>query len=181
MTTHVSNKEQAKKLSELIEYYEVCNRAEGKSPKTITWYSANLRHFRSYLKNRHLPDSLDNIMGARFGKLYSRNLIDKDISFIPDNLDLITMPNQNWNLCKQMMKDPLQDLLNLPGVACAVLTKAIHRKRPNLIPVCDAIVVEDVLGTNSGKKNANTILMVMEKLRDVGQKNLQALQHIRDF
>ncbi len=124
---------------------------------------------------------LPNVMGARFGELYSRKLIDKDISFIPDNLDLITMPYQDWNLCKQIMKGPLQDLLNLPGVAYAVLTKAIHRKRPNLIPVCDAIVVEDMLGANSDKKNSNTILMAMEKLRDVGQKNLQTLQQIRDF
>ena len=61
MSTNVINQETVKKLSECIDYYEVCNRAEGKSPKTITWYSANLRHFRSYLKNRHLPDSLDNI------------------------------------------------------------------------------------------------------------------------
>jgi len=49
------------KLSELIEYYEVCNKVEGKSPKTISWYSANLKSFRNYLKNRHLPDSLDTI------------------------------------------------------------------------------------------------------------------------
>ena len=42
MTTHVNTPEKAHKLSELIEYYEVCNRAEGKSPKTISWYSANL-------------------------------------------------------------------------------------------------------------------------------------------
>jgi len=27
----------------------------------ISWYSANLRRFRNYLKSRHLPDSLDNI------------------------------------------------------------------------------------------------------------------------
>ena len=61
MTTHVNTKEKAHKLFELIEYYELCNRAEGKSPKTISWYSANLKSFRNYLKNRHLPDSLDNI------------------------------------------------------------------------------------------------------------------------
>ncbi len=61
MTTHVNTKEKAHKLFELIEYYEVCNRAEGKSPKTISWYSANLKNFRNYLKNRHLSDSLDNI------------------------------------------------------------------------------------------------------------------------
>jgi site-specific recombinase XerD len=53
--------EKAYKLSELIEYYEVCNKAEGKSLKTISWYSANLKSFRNYLKSRHLPDYLDNI------------------------------------------------------------------------------------------------------------------------
>ena len=61
MTTHVNTLEKTRKLSEFIDYYEVCNRAEGRSPKTISWYSANLKNFRNYLKNRHLPDSLDNI------------------------------------------------------------------------------------------------------------------------
>jgi len=61
MTTHVNTPEKAHKLSELTEYYEVCNRAEGKSPKTISWYSANLKSFRNYVKSRHLPDSLDTI------------------------------------------------------------------------------------------------------------------------
>ena len=61
MSTNVINQKAVKKLSECIDYYEVCNRAEGKSPKTISWYSANLKSFRNYLKNRHLPDSLDNI------------------------------------------------------------------------------------------------------------------------
>ena len=32
-----------------------------KSLKTITWYSANLKRFHSYLKSRHLPDSIENI------------------------------------------------------------------------------------------------------------------------
>ena len=61
MTTHVNTKEKSHKLFELTDYYEVCNRAEGKSPKTISWYSANLKNFRNYLMNRHLPDLLDNI------------------------------------------------------------------------------------------------------------------------
>ncbi|MDP2744535.1 MAG: tyrosine-type recombinase/integrase [Dehalococcoidia bacterium] len=51
----------AKKLGELVEYYEQCNRAEGRSPKTISWYSANLKRFHRYLKSRHLPDSIDRI------------------------------------------------------------------------------------------------------------------------
>jgi len=61
MTTQISNQETVKKLTECIDYYEVCNRAEGKSLKTIVWYSANLKRFHNYLKSRHLPDSIDNI------------------------------------------------------------------------------------------------------------------------
>ena len=61
MNTHNYNHETTKKLSECIDYYEICNRAEGKSPKTINWYTANLKSFRNYLKSRHLSDSLDTI------------------------------------------------------------------------------------------------------------------------
>ena len=42
-------------------YYEVCNRVENKSSKTINWYSANLKSFCNYLHRRHLPDSIDII------------------------------------------------------------------------------------------------------------------------
>jgi site-specific recombinase XerD len=61
MTNHVNTPEKAHKLAELIEYYEVRNRAEGKSPKTTSWYSANLKSFHNYIKSRHLPDSLETI------------------------------------------------------------------------------------------------------------------------
>lgn len=61
MSIHIHDQEKANTLSELIGYYEVCNRAEGKSYRTISWYSANLKCFRSYLKSRHLSDSIDSI------------------------------------------------------------------------------------------------------------------------
>ncbi len=48
-------------FSGLIRYYEINNRSEGKSPKAISWYSANLKGFRNYLKNRHFLDCLDTI------------------------------------------------------------------------------------------------------------------------
>jgi site-specific recombinase XerD len=50
-----------KNLAELVDYYEMCNRSEGKSPKTVEWYSANLRQFRSYLKSRRLSEIIDRI------------------------------------------------------------------------------------------------------------------------
>jgi len=61
MSIHIHNQEKANTLVELMEYYEVCNRAEGKSYRTIGWYSTNLKRFRSYLNSRHLSESLDTI------------------------------------------------------------------------------------------------------------------------
>ena len=47
-----------KTLSDLINYYEICNKSEGKSQKTISWYTQNMRHLHRYLKSRHLPESI---------------------------------------------------------------------------------------------------------------------------
>ena len=52
---------QDRKISECIEYFKLCNQAEGKSPKTIEWYTENLNLFYRYLRSRHLPDSLESI------------------------------------------------------------------------------------------------------------------------
>jgi len=61
MNTQILVEQEAKSLSEFIDYYEICNKAEDKSPKTVVWYSANLKSFHNYLKSRHLPDNLDTI------------------------------------------------------------------------------------------------------------------------
>jgi site-specific recombinase XerD len=61
MSRQYSNSEQCNKLSNLIGYYEICNRSEGKSPKTVNWYSSNLKRFYHYLEDKHLSDSIDQI------------------------------------------------------------------------------------------------------------------------
>jgi len=61
MNAQLYLEQEAKSLSEFIDYYEICNRAEDKSLKTVSWYSANLKSFHNYLKTRHLPDTLDKI------------------------------------------------------------------------------------------------------------------------
>jgi site-specific recombinase XerD len=61
MSTLTATKDKSYKLPELISYFELCNRAEGKSPKTTTWYSENLTRFSGYLQNRHLPDSIEHV------------------------------------------------------------------------------------------------------------------------
>lgn len=54
----------------LIELYETSNRAEGKSPKTVSWYTDILSLFTGYLRGELLPD---NISG--FTKDIARNYI----------------------------------------------------------------------------------------------------------
>ncbi|MFC1983008.1 tyrosine-type recombinase/integrase [Chloroflexota bacterium] len=61
MKTEIAINQEPKSLLQFIDYYEVCNRAEDKSSKTVSWYSTNLKSFHNYLKSRRLPDTLDKI------------------------------------------------------------------------------------------------------------------------
>ena len=61
MSKKQTNQEKSHKLSELITYYEVCNKAEGKTQRTISWYSANLHQFRAYVLNRHHSENINSI------------------------------------------------------------------------------------------------------------------------
>ena len=42
MSIRACDEEEVGTLSELIAYYETCNRAKGESHKTVGWYSTNL-------------------------------------------------------------------------------------------------------------------------------------------
>ncbi|MFC2063383.1 tyrosine-type recombinase/integrase [Chloroflexota bacterium] len=48
-------------LVRLTENHALCLGTEGKSHKTITWYTANLKRFARFLNNNHLPESVDKI------------------------------------------------------------------------------------------------------------------------
>ena len=48
-------------LDRLARHFEAYNRSEGKSPKTVMWYSRVLRYFGDYLRQQNLPDTLENL------------------------------------------------------------------------------------------------------------------------
>ena len=52
-------------LDQVIDVYILCCATEGKSPKTISWYSANLRRFRDYIKKEGLPRGITDIGTAQ--------------------------------------------------------------------------------------------------------------------
>jgi len=62
-------------FDELIQEYELCNHAEGKSPKTISWYNDILRQYSRYLKNCNLATEIKDfsVSSVRDYILYLRN------------------------------------------------------------------------------------------------------------
>jgi site-specific recombinase XerD len=48
-------------LEKLAKHFETYNRSEGKSPKTVIWYSRILMYLGDYLKAQGLPDDLDHL------------------------------------------------------------------------------------------------------------------------
>jgi len=136
MVKHASNQEEPKKLSEFVDYYEVCNRAEGKSAKTISWYSANLRHFYRYLKARHLPDSIDKIDTKLLREyvlyLLKRNKFDGH-PYTPSRTELLSAATVhghvrtvraffNWLVTEGLIQDSPARSLKPPKVAKKVVS-----------------------------------------------------------
>jgi len=57
-------------LVHLTESYALCLSTEGKSPKTIEWYTANLKRFTQFLSDNQMPESVTEI-----GTLEARRFI----------------------------------------------------------------------------------------------------------
>jgi site-specific recombinase XerD len=61
MSAKTTSESENRKLSNLINYFELCNKSEGRSAKKVSWYSVNLRRFHQYLRSWHLPDSIQDM------------------------------------------------------------------------------------------------------------------------
>ncbi len=57
----VENNKVVLTIDEVINRYELSNRADGKSPKTIAWYRDILNQFSAYLKTERYPCHLSAI------------------------------------------------------------------------------------------------------------------------
>jgi hypothetical protein len=132
--------------------------------------------------NKLTPEDVKraNKLGARTHLDYWHPLFIESISAIPDGLDLICMTDEEWQSVQQDIEKCLSTLLNNIGIACAVLTKVLHIKRPNLIPVCDSIIIEYML-PRSDIKSAATITKIMNEFRKDGKRNLETLSSIKSF
>ena len=121
---------------------------------------------------------LANKLAARMGKRVWNPLIGQSISAIKTNWNLLGITDRQWLYCAQVTREVLSPLF-VTGVGVPRLTKALHRKRPNFIPICDSVLLT-TLGVESTDK-PGTVVQCMERLRKVGQVNLSVLTSLRNL
>jgi hypothetical protein len=124
-----------------------------------------------------------NKLGARRKEDYYKPFLGKDISMIPVDMDLGDT-SADWGSTREKVEVCLQQLLEpeLKGVACASLTKLLHKKRPRLIPVCDSVIAKYVLPDERlDKKSASTITRIMYEFRIDLANNQATLKEMRVF
>ncbi|MCX6009592.1 MAG: DUF6308 family protein [Chloroflexi bacterium] len=121
---------------------------------------------------------LANKLAARMGKRVWEPLIGQSISAIEANWNLLGMTDRQWLYCAQVTSEVLSPLF-VGRVGVARLTKALHRKRPNFMPICDSVLVAALQVKSSDK--ATTVVQCMEGLRKVGQASSPVLTSLRNL
>ncbi len=119
---------------------------------------------------------LANQIAARMSAETWAQIVGQSIAQIGD-WNLLNMSYFEWESCKLVVLQVLGVLLGHPGIGVARLTKALHRKRPNLIPVCDSVVL-NALGIG-GVNKTDRIIACMDRFRIIGRKQLSNLQELR--
>jgi hypothetical protein len=117
-----------------------------------------------------------NQIAARMSAKTWAQIVSKSIAQIGD-WGLLNMSDFEWQSHKMVIHQVLGVLLAHPGIGVARLTKALHRKRPKLIPVCDSVVL-NALGVGGGNK-VDRIIACMDRLRIIGRKQISNLQGLR--
>lgn len=121
---------------------------------------------------------LANKLAARMGTEVWKPLIGQSISDIKLDWNLFCMTDDQWRHCAQITSEVLSHFFVM-GVGVPRLTKALHRKRPDFMPVCDSVLLEAFQIKSSDK--ADKVVECMEKLRHMGRINLDVLTSLRNL
>lgn len=119
-----------------------------------------------------------NKIAARMSAETWAPIVGESIAEIGD-WDLLNMTDFEWQSRKEAIHEVLNTLSGHLGIGVARLTKALHRKRPKLIPICDSVVLE-ALGVEPGNK-ADRVISCMGRFRIVGRKQLSRLRDLREL
>jgi hypothetical protein len=90
--------------------------------------------------------------------------------------DLIEMPSEDWraSFCEDRLREALHQL-DGPYRRASVMTKLLHLKRPQLVPICDSYVAKS-MGVSAW--DAESTLLLILAIRETGLMNLKALREI---
>jgi hypothetical protein len=156
--------------------------------KDVVYYLERFKRFRVY--DGVTPSDLDRItdedrqlankIAARISaKIWTQiTSTDDSIARIGD-WDLLGMNYPEWQRRKEIIRDVISIPLSKRGIGVARLTKALHQKRPRLMPICDS-VLEDALVVCFVDK-ADRIIACMDRLRVIGQKHISRLQNLQEL
>lgn len=152
----------------------------------LAYYLKRFNRFPTY--DGVMPSKLDQItdedrriankIAARMSAKTWAPVIGRSIAQMGD-WDLLNMTNLEWQRRKEVIREVFGPLLGHPGIGVARLTKALHRKRPKLIPICDSVVLE-ATGAELVNK-ADTMIGCMERLRVTGREQLSRLRDLREL
>lgn len=155
-----------------------------RSENNLIYYLERFERFPAY--DGVMPSDLDQItdedrrlankIAARMSAETWSAIIGESIAQVGD-WDLLNMGNLEWQSRKDIIHGILNALLKHAGIGVARLTKALHRKRPNLIPICDNVVLR-ALGVEPGNKT-DRLIDCMNRFRVVGRKQSSRLNELR--
>ena len=115
---------------------------------------------------------LANKLAACIGVNVWNSLIGRNISAIHPKWNLIHMSDEEWLHRAKITKDVLSTLFVM-GIGIPRLTKALHRKRPDFIPVSDNVLLVALQVKYEDK--ADGVVQCMEVMRNVARQNLHSL------
>lgn len=154
--------------------------------RDLSYYLARFNRYRVY--DGVIPSDLDKVtdedrrmanqIAARMSANTWAQIVGQSIAPI-GNWDLLRMTDLEWQRRAEVIHEVLGGLLEHPGIGVARITKGLHRKRPNLIPVCDSVVL-DAMGVGAGHK-ADRVTICMERLRSIGCQQIHRLTELRQI
>ncbi len=80
------------------------------------------------------------------------------------------MTRERWQDISKALSSLLGVLVAEPGIAIGVATKVLHLKRPELVPICDSVVMGRLISCANSTKSVARAMKCIEKFRDIGMQ-----------
>lgn len=96
--------------------------------------------------------------------------IAHSLALLPENADLFDMRAAIWGEMTETLANLLDAFLTIDGVGAAKATKLLYLKRPNVIPICDSIAMERLLGLTRTVKDSGTVIRCIDVFRQIGSE-----------